>query len=119
MHDRNRFILIIMRMRIMVARRPMCCPARMADTDRPRHRNTAMRLFIQYLQPAGRFLHTYFLSVINCHPGRIIPPVFQLGKSVQKDRRCLFFSDITYDSTHVLLLLLKICSYLSVIYSQL
>ena len=72
----------------------------MPDSQYSRHGSTVMGEFLQYLKAPLRLRHIDLLTVKYSDPGRIVPSVFQFGKTVKKDRGRLLFSNITYNTTH-------------------
>ena len=100
MDNRNRLILVKMGMGVGVGRHPVGGPAGMADACSARQQMTALGQGIQHLQPSHGLGCLDFSVIVYSDTRRIISAVFQLGQSVQKDRRCLLFSDVTYNSTH-------------------
>ena len=98
-------ILVKMRVGIHIRRRTMGRPAGMADTKGSGKGLPAMSQFTKHFQPPLGLYHVNLFSIVNGDPRRIVASVFQFGKTVQKDGRSLFISDISDNSTHSCILL--------------
>ena len=101
MNNGNCFILIKMRMRIHIRGSPMSGPSCMADSCRSRKCLASMCQLGQYFQSSHRFLCMDFRSVKYCNTGGIIASVLQFFQTFQKNRCCLFFSNVSNYSTHI------------------
>ena len=76
-------------------------PAGVADSACSDHGLSAIGLLFEYLQSALGFDDRGLrFAVAHRETGRIVSSVFQSGKPVKKNGRCLFCSDITNNSAH-------------------
>ena len=106
--DQNdRPVLRAMRMSIVFRRLTMSSPAGVPDSTGPRYCHASICFFCQ--DPQAAFcLHDLDVSVgfiADRNSCRIISSVLQLFKSRQKNRGCLPFPYISYNSTHGIILL--------------
>ena len=102
MDNNDTLITVKMRMGVRIGRRTMGSPSCMPDPHRSGKRCSVMRQFAQYLKPALRLHHIDLPAVTDCDPRGIIPSILKFGQTVQKDRRSLPVTNISYYSTHYL-----------------
>ena len=101
MNCNNISIITYMRMRIVLRRFSVSCPSGMSNTAGTRNRFSTICLFSQNFQTSFRFNDfCLVLTVANRNTRGIISTIFQLRKTIQKDRRCLMASCKTNYSTH-------------------
>ena len=100
MDDCDRLPGIIVRMGVGIAWRAVCCPSGMSDSDRTRHRRSAVCQLLEHLEPSCGFLDLNLFPVKHCHSRRVVSSVLQLRKPLQNHRRRLMFSNIPHNSAH-------------------
>ena len=97
----NRLIVADMRMRIVLTGFSVCRPARVTDSAAALYRKAVVCFLLEDLQPALGFYNFEVPAVrTNRESCRIITTIFQLGQTIQKDRRRLFLTYISDNSTH-------------------
>ena len=108
MNRHNIPVVTHMGMGVCLGRLAMGSPACMSDSARSRNRLPVVCLFFQDFQSALCLDYFYILfTIADRQSGRIIAPVFQLGKAVQQDRRRLMVSCKSYYTTHITLLVYR------------
>ena len=110
-HHHNGAVFIIVGMGVHICRRPVSRPAGVPNTRNPRKSTASVSHFLQNFQLTHGLYHINLCPIINCHSRRIISPVFQLGKTVQQNRRRLLLTNISYNTTHPLILPLYVVNF--------
>ena len=106
-HKRNAAVAALVGMGIFVGRRAVRRPAGMPDADAARKRRSLRKLFLKVCNSAFGFHNFRSAAVQHGDPGRIVPAVLQLFKTVQQYRRSTVLPNITYNSTHIHFFLYK------------
>ena len=90
-----------MRMAVAVGRRAVGCPTGMTDAHNTTDGIAAIDLLRQNFESSLSFCYLQARLTLNADAGRVIAPVLQLGKTLQKDRGRLTVTRVTNDSTHI------------------
>ena len=105
--QRDLAVLADMRMGINVIRLSMGRPAGMTDAGRPVQGRAVLRQLHQVFQPPLRFGNLEAVLTRHTDARRVIAAVFQPRQSFQQDRSRLLLADVSNDTTHIILFLLK------------
>src|ERR687891_55621 len=85
--------------RVLVGRRPVGGPPRVAHTDRPLRGSVVRELLLQGLELPGA-LHDGEVAVEHSHPGRVVATVFETMEPLEDDGERLVGTHIADDPAH-------------------
>src|ERR687891_598264 len=85
--------------RVLVGRRPVGGPPRVAHTDRPLRGSVVRELLLQGLELPGA-LHDGEVAVEHSHPGRVVATVFETMEPLEDDGERLVGTNVTDNPAH-------------------